>query len=134
MDRSKPVTKRKATSGSLKPGQTANPNGRPKKEESLTNLMRTYLNQIPPGEARSRKEIFIEKTAQLAERGDATAQKLIWSYLDGLPTQQVDVTSMGRSVVIPILGGLTTAAVESPPKGIASGIDPVLPHKVEISH
>lgn len=72
----------------MKPGETRNPNGRPKKHESLTNLMQEFLDKKDPKLKRTYREIFIERTYALALKGDATAAKLVWNYLDGMPIQR----------------------------------------------
>ena len=72
-------------------GTSGNPNGRPKKEESLTYLMEEYLRKIPKGSKKTRKQQFIEKTVQLAMKGDNTCMKLVYSYLEGQPRQQVEL-------------------------------------------
>ena len=66
--------------------------GRPPKEQSITHYMREYLDSHygdkknnPP-----RIKLFIAKTFNLAMRGDSTAIRLIWNYLDGMPKQQVE--------------------------------------------
>lgn len=82
----------------FKKGETGNPNGRPKKEDSLTEVMRTYLQEIPEGQTRTRKELFVDKSFQKASEGDPTFAKLVWNYIDGMPKQAVDVTSGGEKL------------------------------------
>lgn len=74
-----------------KPGHTNNPNGRPRKGNSLTELMEEFLEKIPEGEKKTNKEKFIEKVyAQAIEKGDTTCQKMIWNYIDGMPKQSIE--------------------------------------------
>jgi len=72
-------------------GKSGNPNGRPVKEMTLTALAKEFLNNIPDGQKKTYKEIFIQKVTQMALKGDMAAIKLIWNYLDGLPLQNIKV-------------------------------------------
>lgn len=71
-----------------------NPNGRPKKGTTLTDLMKEYLESENPTTGRLRKEEFVEKVALLAYKGDPTSLKLIWNYLDGMPKQTIEQTNL----------------------------------------
>lgn len=106
------------TPASFKPGQSGNPNGRPKKGTSLTELMREYLQEIDPATGKERRQTFIEKVQALAQKGDATALKLVWNYLEGMPQQSVDVTSKGESiapkVTIDTMGLVHDPRIETP--------------------
>lgn len=66
-------------------GESGNPNGRPKKEFSLTEGLREYISETDLEKKRERKDILIEKTYQMALRGDLGAIKEIWNRLEGLP-------------------------------------------------
>lgn len=66
-------------------GQSGNPNGRPKKEISITEILRNYLENVPAGEEKTYKELFVRKLVDLSIRGDIAAMKLIFSYLEGIP-------------------------------------------------
>lgn len=68
-----------------KPGESGNPLGRPKKEFSLTDGMREFLSEKDPDKKLERKQILIEKTFSMAQRGDISAIKLLWNYLEGMP-------------------------------------------------
>jgi len=98
---------------SYKKGQSGNPNGRPKKGESLTETMRTFLDEAPPGQELTYKELFVKKSYQKAIEGDPAFARLVWNYIDGMPKQQVDVTSNGESIV-PIFGGQAVIPKLSP--------------------
>ena len=88
------------TSTSFKPGNNANPNGRPKKGYSITEMFKSMLSEKPEV-----KRILVESIYQKAVKdGDTTAQKMIWNYMDGLPKQSVDLTTGGKP--FPLLGGL----------------------------
>lgn len=78
------------TKTSWKKGKSGNNDGRPLKEESLTYLMKTFLQNIPEGQKETYKEIFIKKTYKMAINGDIAAIKLIWNYVDGMPKEAVE--------------------------------------------
>lgn len=71
--------------GSIKPGQTRNPNGQPKKEWSLTQSMREFMSETDPELKQTKKDIFIKSQFEHALKGDPTASKHLWQYLDGMP-------------------------------------------------
>jgi len=68
-----------------KEGESGNPLGRPKKEFSLTEGMREFLREKDPEKKLERKDILIQKTFSMAQRGDISAIKLLWNYLEGMP-------------------------------------------------
>jgi len=76
----------------LRKGQTNNPNGRPRKGQTLTDLMEKYLNKkVDTKQGKKKyKEIFVQKVIELAFKGELSAIKLIWNYIDGLPVQKID--------------------------------------------
>ena len=81
-------------------GQSGNPKGAPKKEESLTKIMKEFLNRPVPDDKdkRTYKELFTQKTYQLAMKGDIAATRLIWNYIEGMPQASMDVTSDGKAI------------------------------------
>lgn len=88
----KPVENRRPD-GRFGPHNNANPMGRPKKGQTLTDLMREYLDDKEEGHTVPRKVEFVASVASMARKGDATAIKLIWNYLDGMPLQKTDMTA-----------------------------------------
>lgn len=68
-----------------KKGEVANPNGRPKKEFSLTEGMREFLSEHDPLKKQQRKDLLVEQTYKQAMRGDIAAIKMIFNYLEGMP-------------------------------------------------
>jgi hypothetical protein len=75
-------------------GTSGNPKGRPKKGESITDLMRRLLNQKyetkEKGKRKQLKEIFCNEVIAKALNGDINAIKLVWNYIDGMPTQKIE--------------------------------------------
>jgi hypothetical protein len=97
----------------MKPGETRNPNGRPKKEWSLTQTMRDYLSETDPVTKKERRQAFIEKQYEYAQKGDATASKHLWNYIEGMPKQSIDHTTQGEKIT-PIYGGMSVTEELSP--------------------
>lgn len=77
--------------GRLLPGNTANPNGRPRKEHSLTDTLKELMDEQP-----DLKRALITKVIEKAiSGGDMNALKLIWSYTDGAPINTTELTGKG---------------------------------------
>lgn len=80
-------TREQALKNLKKRGADANPNGRPKKGYSITEMMKEMLDSKPEIKAKIGASI-----ANKAMRGDPTAVKMLWNYMDGMPKQETDVT------------------------------------------
>lgn len=70
------------------PGESGNPNGRPKKGHSITETIKAMMDERP-----EIKRALAAKVLQMANEGDITAMKTIWNYLDGMPTQKQEITA-----------------------------------------
>jgi len=77
-------------------GRSGNPNGRPKKGRTLTEEFERLLGETAQ-DGRPNRRRFAEAVFTLAIGGNAAAASLILSYVDGKPTQQVDLTSNGET-------------------------------------
>lgn len=82
--------------GTFKPGQSGNPNGRPPKGYSITEMMKEMLNSEP-----EIKKAIGKAISEKAKSGDITAIKILWQYMDGMPVQ--DITSGGEKIAAPII-------------------------------
>lgn len=69
----------------FKPGETGNPNGRPKKGYSITEWFQEMLSSKPEV-----KDAIGKSIMKKALEGDAAAQRLVWQYMDGMPKQAID--------------------------------------------
>lgn len=97
----KPVDNRRPD-GTFGPGNVANPNGRPKKGMTLTDLMRDFLETTPTGQQLSYKDAFIRKVYKLAmEDGSESAIRLIWNYIDGMPVQKNELGGVDGKDLFP---------------------------------
>lgn len=92
------------TSTSFKPGQTGNSNGRPKKEHSITQTIRDMMDEKP-----EIKRALSSKILEMAMKGDITAMKTLWNYMDGMPQQGMDLNIKDfKKFIIESDGGQTT--------------------------
>lgn len=78
--------------GGFKKGQSGNPNGAPKKEHSITQTIRDMMDEKP-----EIKKALGGKILEMAMKGDITAMKTLWNYIDGMPTQQTEIE--GKMVI-----------------------------------
>jgi len=72
-----------------------NRNGRPKKDQTLTDIAREYLDskyKVPGTDKEiTRKEVLVAKVFSLTMRGSESAARLIWNYIDGMPKQSMEI-------------------------------------------
>lgn len=73
-------------SGFKKNPQNINKDGRPPKGYSITEWFKNMLNSNPEVKDDIGKSIM-----KKALEGDTAAQKMIWQYMDGMPTQKQEV-------------------------------------------
>jgi hypothetical protein len=66
------------------PGESGNPNGRPKKGYSISEMMKEMLGNKPDV-----KESIGSVIVAKAMEGDMQAIKLVWEYMDGKPKQAI---------------------------------------------
>src|SRR5689334_8094477 len=91
-----------------KKGVSGNPRGRPKKEESLTSLLKAELEKICPAdkEGRSWRELIVRSTLQQAMKGSPVAVREIWDRSDG-PVTRADKLELsgpqGKEIKITVL-------------------------------
>jgi len=75
--------------GTFKPGICPNPGGRPKGSVSLKTKLRALLTESAGG-GKDYADALVQKTLKDALSGDAQARKLVWEYIEGKPTQQLE--------------------------------------------
>jgi len=77
------VRKRQPTSGSWQPGESGNPNGRLKKGEALTDILRLHID----------KHELAERLIRSVRKGNVIAIKYVFNRIDGMPRQTIKVDS-----------------------------------------
>ena len=81
-------------------GQSGNPGGRPKKGETLTDILRGYLNEPDPdAPPYTRKQMLAQALYSRAIDGDVMAIKYTYDRIDGKPVETVDNTHDGMMVI-----------------------------------
>lgn len=73
------------------PGQTGNPAGRPKKDHTFTEILRSVGDLPRTPEGKARKYEIAEILWDLAMKGDKQAIRLVYNRVDGMPHQSVGV-------------------------------------------
>lgn len=68
----------------FKPGQSGNPKGRPLKGYSITEAFKAMLTAEPEVKAQ-----IVQSIKDKALKGDPTAIKMVWEYMDGKPKQPI---------------------------------------------
>ena len=85
------MAKGKKTGGrDWKPGESGNPNGRPKNENSLSNLLRKELEETDPDTGLANKEVIAKALVRLARGDNLAAIEKIFDRLEGKPAQTID--------------------------------------------
>ena len=75
----------------FKKGQINNPNGRPKKEHSLTDLLKEALEQPHNDTGKTKKQVVIETLYRIAtEKEDVVMLKYLFDRIDGKPLQTIE--------------------------------------------
>jgi len=73
-------------------GKSGNPRGRPRKGETLTDLLREKLETTKTTRDKlTRKEKIAEKLLSLAESGDLGALRYVFDRLDGKPRETIEM-------------------------------------------
>jgi translation initiation factor 1 (eIF-1/SUI1) len=74
--------------------------GRPKGYLSLLNLLRKKIEECPDGQdKKTYADLIIDRMmADSIKKGDIQHIKTIWAYLEGMPKQQVDLSSLGEKI------------------------------------
>lgn len=98
------MTKRKAPKTAFKPGRSGNPNGRPKKGETLTDILRGQCEELiseKEGGKVAIKTALARKMVAMALGGDQSMMKYVFDRIDGFPTQAVQHQDEDGKPIIP---------------------------------
>ena len=120
-----------AKPGTWKKGQSGNPNGRPLKNRTLTEILkRTGCKTVldTDGKRRSGKRVLARLVWEIALQGEATLPsgnqlkaspndwigivKWIYAQIDGPPRSELDVTSDGEPVKVTMIEVIRNQDVE----------------------
>jgi hypothetical protein len=90
----------------FEPGKSGNPGGRPKRDASLTGILRKELNRKGPDKV-AKKTRIVGKLLELADGGDLAAVKYVFDRIDGRPRESMELTTSGEldAKLKTILGG-----------------------------
>lgn len=77
--------------GQWRDGMSGNPNGRPKKGTTLTEVLKELLDVRDKSNHKTRKELIVETIIKLALEGNIPAIRFVWAYIDGLPLQRQEI-------------------------------------------
>jgi hypothetical protein len=85
-----------------KKGVSGNPRGRPKKQDSLTSLLREEIDKICPADKEQRpwRSLIVRATLQLAMKGNPVALREVWDRLDGKLKQSLHHSGTGNQPVV----------------------------------
>lgn len=74
----------------FKKGVSGNPKGRTK-TTPLTDEIKKLLKEMAQGGQKSHARMVAESMVERAETGDVAAARLLWEYVEGKPTQRVEL-------------------------------------------
>lgn len=98
--------------------------GGPKKEWTWTGLIKKALEQVEKDSGMQYKELVTNSLINKALSGDVVAIKEIGNRIEGIPNQQIDITSGGQSLI-----GLIKIGTAQPSDAIEAEI--VEPKEIE---
>jgi len=78
------------TGKGFKPGVSGNPNGRPKKENCVSDLLRSKGDELQP-DGKTKLQAVIDTLYDRANEGELKAIDMIFDRLEGKPAQKVEV-------------------------------------------
>jgi hypothetical protein len=120
-----PITKSKLPVDNRRPdgtfgeGNIANPNGRPPKGYSLTEMLKQMIDERP----NLRRDLMTHILDIALKNDDLTALGKIWAYLDGQPKQPIDLEPADteevdklRSIVTDLANVIKKRRIGSRPK------------------
>lgn len=90
----------------FKPGQSGNPNGRPKKPPELVKLLADVLGEEKDGLTAA--EAILKALRMKAVKGDIRAAEVLLDRAYGKAKQSVDHTTKGEKILTPVTAGTMT--------------------------
>ena len=98
-------------------GESGNPNGRPKKQYSLTSMLREKGEEVLP-DGRTRAQALAQKIWELAEDGDRIMAQYLIDRMDGKPKERVEHSESHVAQIVLVTDdgtGTGTAETEAVP-------------------
>lgn len=92
-----------------------NPAGKPKGTRHLTTLLEEALKKLAEGSKETYEAMLVKRVLLNAiKKGDMKAIEHIWDRIEGKAPQNIDVTSGGKELPVPIMQGvIKTNAIPS---------------------
>ena len=81
-----------------KPGESGNPAGRPKKGQSMADVMAQVLEEDVQG--MEKKEALVRKIIKLAFDGESWAMQQVFDRMDGKPRQVIEQNNRNLDIQI----------------------------------
>ena len=81
------------TGKGFKPGQSGNPNGRPRKEFCVPDILREIGKDIDPLTKKTYYEAMCAKAWKLAAKGDKAARDCVTDRTEGRALERIDQTT-----------------------------------------
>ena len=96
-----------------KKGESGNPAGKPKGTFSLLNLLKAEIQKCPEGQdKKTYGDLIIQRMlADSIKKGDIQHIKTIWAYLEGMPKEHHDLTTLGEKIM-PIYAGNSRVSIQ----------------------
>lgn len=94
-----------ANQTSFKPGESGNPNGRPKREWTWSGILEEVGEQIEPKSGKKFKELVSKRLWLKAVNGDTVAIKEIMNRMDGMPKQAIEHEGEVKTLIVFDLDG-----------------------------
>lgn len=99
MNETKPENTGRNKDGTFPPGVSGNPAGKPKGAKHLTTLLFQALQKKIPGRDETYQDKLIERIlTEAIVKGKGEQIRMIMNYVDGMPTQGIDITSNDETI------------------------------------
>jgi len=84
--------------GTFPKGVSGNVKGLPRGTKHMTTILKEALRAVSDDGGTTEDKQIVKGLIDKAKSGDVPASKLIFNYSDGLPPQDIDVTTLGEKL------------------------------------